>query len=188
MKKHGEPIWCPKHGQQDTYPNGVCLACAAEDSARFRELWASFLMKRSAAKAAGNKKYYTGKPCGHGHVSMRYVANGICCACMPRYMRNWRQRRNNEQAAGLVPITFYLDRRDVSKIRAAVDAVNAMRGVNVQAKAFVGRPADGYTGGPHDPTPRGFEEVTEGRKVPGPGPDVPPLPPGLPPPMGTKQT
>lgn len=34
------------------------------------------------AKAAGLNKYYTGKPCTHGHDSERYVKGGTCIACV----------------------------------------------------------------------------------------------------------
>lgn len=38
-------------------------------------------MNRKEAKAAGVKTYYTGKPCKHGHVSVRRTDNGVCCEC-----------------------------------------------------------------------------------------------------------
>jgi hypothetical protein len=34
------------------------------------------------AGAANLKKYYTGKPCKHGHDSERYVKGGTCVACV----------------------------------------------------------------------------------------------------------
>jgi hypothetical protein len=39
------------------------------------------LIRRKDAKHAGLKKYFTGKPCGYGHISERYVLNGDCCRC-----------------------------------------------------------------------------------------------------------
>lgn len=36
---------------------------------------------RSAAKLLGETKYYTGKPCAHGHVTYRYTASGFCAEC-----------------------------------------------------------------------------------------------------------
>ncbi len=35
----------------------------------------------SQAKALGLKRYFTGKPCKHGHVAERCVANCICAEC-----------------------------------------------------------------------------------------------------------
>lgn len=36
---------------------------------------------RREAADAGERKYYTGKPCIHGHSGWRYTASGICCEC-----------------------------------------------------------------------------------------------------------
>lgn len=39
------------------------------------------VITRAAAKAAGLKRYYTGKPCKHGHVAERSTVNGLCFGC-----------------------------------------------------------------------------------------------------------
>lgn len=39
------------------------------------------LLTRQQAKAAGLKRYFTGKPCKHGHTSERQTANGRCVEC-----------------------------------------------------------------------------------------------------------
>jgi len=39
-------------------------------------------MERKEAAAAGLKKYNTGRPCKHGHLSDRYVDSGACSACL----------------------------------------------------------------------------------------------------------
>lgn len=39
------------------------------------------IMLRAEAKSLGFKRYYTGKPCKHGHVALREVANGTCVTC-----------------------------------------------------------------------------------------------------------
>jgi hypothetical protein len=39
------------------------------------------IIARSEAKAKGLKRYFTGKPCKHGHVSERYVVAWHCCEC-----------------------------------------------------------------------------------------------------------
>jgi hypothetical protein len=38
-------------------------------------------MTRREAKAQGLKRYFTGKPCKHGHVSDRTTVDGSCCEC-----------------------------------------------------------------------------------------------------------
>lgn len=40
------------------------------------------LATRAEAKAAGEKKYFTGKPCKHGHISERYTCTGQCVRCI----------------------------------------------------------------------------------------------------------
>ena len=37
--------------------------------------------EREAAKAAGERFYWTGKPCKNGHLSKRYTGTGICAMC-----------------------------------------------------------------------------------------------------------
>ncbi|MBZ9888092.1 hypothetical protein LB559_09085 [Mesorhizobium sp. BR1-1-3] len=44
---------------------------------------------RAEAKAIGSKWYFTGKPCKHGHVSMRYTSGGRCVECQSDYLRKW---------------------------------------------------------------------------------------------------
>ena len=39
------------------------------------------MSERSEAKNAGEKFYFTGKPCRHGHVDKRQTSNGICYTC-----------------------------------------------------------------------------------------------------------
>ncbi|MDB1108077.1 hypothetical protein [Pseudomonas extremaustralis] len=39
------------------------------------------MSERSEAKAAGEKFYFTGKPCRHGHIDRRQTSNGICYTC-----------------------------------------------------------------------------------------------------------
>lgn len=39
------------------------------------------IIKRKQAKSLGLKRYFTGEPCKHGHVSERLVVNGGCCEC-----------------------------------------------------------------------------------------------------------
>lgn len=38
--------------------------------------------KRSHAKAAGDRLYFTGKVCRNGHLAARYTATGVCRGCL----------------------------------------------------------------------------------------------------------
>ena len=49
------------------------------------------------AKLAGAVRYYTGKPCKHGHIDERLVSNQTCCACNRLKVSNW-QKANPDKA------------------------------------------------------------------------------------------
>lgn len=38
-------------------------------------------MKRREAKAIGSIRYFTGKPCKHGHIAERHTSDGACLEC-----------------------------------------------------------------------------------------------------------
>lgn len=40
------------------------------------------IISRSAAKALGQKRYFTGRPCYQGHVDERYVSTHGCVSCV----------------------------------------------------------------------------------------------------------
>lgn len=44
-------------------------------------------MKKSRHEAllAGERKYRTGKPCKHGHLSLRWTIDGACVECRAKY-------------------------------------------------------------------------------------------------------
>jgi len=51
--------------------------------------WYEFQPKeRAAAKKAGMKQYFTGRPCKHGHIAYRCTANGICNDCSSIKQKN----------------------------------------------------------------------------------------------------
>lgn len=45
-----------------------------------------------AAKAAGLKRYSTGKPCKHGHVAERMTHSGTCVPCLHGAVRAYERR------------------------------------------------------------------------------------------------
>lgn len=62
------------------------------------------LVTRAEAKAAGFKRYFTGRPCPKGHVAERWVASWICDACqrldsVARYTANKHSRRDRQIAS-----------------------------------------------------------------------------------------
>lgn len=48
------------------------------------------LIARAAAKERGLPRYFTGKPCKNGHVSIRRTDNGVCHGCNVVGMRVYR--------------------------------------------------------------------------------------------------
>jgi hypothetical protein len=53
-------------------------------------------MERVEAKALGAIKYYTGRPCKHGHVTDRFTASGSCSECLT-VSSNKRHEANPER-------------------------------------------------------------------------------------------
>jgi|13_taG_2_1085334.scaffolds.fasta_scaffold03460_1 hypothetical protein len=75
------------------------------------------IITRKEAKAAGLQRYFTGKPCKHGHVSGRLTSGGNCQECLdrrywgdierpqkhpvPAHLRQYLMARKEAKAAGL---------------------------------------------------------------------------------------
>lgn len=47
------------------------------------------VISRAEARAAGLKRYYTGKPCPHGHRAERWVVIGRCVVCADISKKAW---------------------------------------------------------------------------------------------------
>lgn len=48
---------------------------------------------RAEAKALGYPRYYTGKPCGRGHVTDRHTSTGGCIECIAEDQKKNRPTR-----------------------------------------------------------------------------------------------
>jgi 5-methylcytosine-specific restriction endonuclease McrA len=48
------------------------------------------------AKAAGLKRYFTGKPCPKGHVAERFTANNACVECNAARYREWAAKNGDK--------------------------------------------------------------------------------------------
>jgi hypothetical protein len=55
-------------------------------------------MSRIEAKAGGLTRYFTGKPCFHGHVSPRLTCNNLCIECSHNYAKAYRERNPDRVA------------------------------------------------------------------------------------------
>lgn len=90
------------------------------------------ILKRSDAKAAGSKLYFTGKPCRNGHVALRRTDNGSCDEC-GRISSASRQRA---LWASQPEVMREKDkRRDPAKRRTSTKAWRAANPSNVKAWA-----------------------------------------------------
>ena len=47
---------------------------------------------RATAISLGEKRYFTGLACKHGHVSERVTATGVCCECLRKAIKLWASR------------------------------------------------------------------------------------------------
>ena len=47
------------------------------------------IISRDDAKLKDLKKYFTGKPCRHGHVCERYTKGGVCFECSAKSTNRW---------------------------------------------------------------------------------------------------
>lgn len=48
---------------------------------------------RKAAQLAGEKRYFTGQPCVHGHVADRFVSTKACTKCANQASHKWGRER-----------------------------------------------------------------------------------------------
>ena len=48
---------------------------------------------RTKALADGERFYYTGKPCKHGHYSNRYAYNSVCVQCNKEAPLSWSEEK-----------------------------------------------------------------------------------------------
>ena len=73
--------------------------------------------ERAKAKAEGKTRYYTGRPCPHGHVAERAVCNGACVECLS--IRQSSKRLQEPEAARHKDALYYQKYREKNLLRAA---------------------------------------------------------------------
>ena len=70
---------------------------------------------RAEAKAAGSARYFTGKPCKHGHISPRFTSNRRCVECSVTAAEQWK-RENPEYMEGYRK-TYYSKNKDTIRTK-----------------------------------------------------------------------
>lgn len=49
--------------------------------------YAGPVISKEDAKASGLNKWFSGKPCRHGHISQRLISSNVCCECRKHVKR-----------------------------------------------------------------------------------------------------
>ena len=73
----------------------------------------------SEAKAKGLKRYFTGKPCIHGHVEERYI-NGSCIKCHDDQVARYREKNGDAIRASVAAYGKVYQQLNKDKINAKV--------------------------------------------------------------------
>lgn len=84
---------------------------------------------RKQAAEAGEPKYFTGRPCIHGHLGPRYTASGICCACnvvaAAKYNKQMRINARDRQRGHF---TYPVHPDDLAALLVYAQALDIQRG------------------------------------------------------------
>ena len=87
------------------------------------------IMKRREAAEAGQKRYYTGRPCSKGHDSQRFTSTGVCIACASGYVREYNKRLTKTAVAVAAgAFTYPLHPDDHAAALAYCQALDLQRG------------------------------------------------------------
>lgn len=87
---------------------------------------------RKAAVTAGSARYYTGKPCKHGHTSPRLTDTGACTSCNSISSRDYTRRIQVQRKAandGMKPLTVMVHPDDVDNVTEYAAALGIARGM-----------------------------------------------------------
>ncbi len=87
------------------------------------------IISRKEALSLGLKKFYTGKPCKHGHICEQYVSSG-CITCVSDNASKWK-KENKERHSQLNRKSF----RNSPKQQAAHNAESLLRAKKYPEKA-----------------------------------------------------
>lgn len=61
----------------------------------------NILISRSDAVLTGQKRYFTGQACKHGHIAPRRVHNGTCVECVETVHAAWVKKNPDRAAASI---------------------------------------------------------------------------------------
>lgn len=79
------------------------------------------IISRKEAKEKGLKRYFTGKPCKHGHICERYVNRGACIECNRGEKINEKRRNfrllNRDRVLQQRNLHYYKNKEEISQKR-----------------------------------------------------------------------
>lgn len=74
---------------------------------------AAEIIRRKDARAIGRVRYFTGKPCKHGHIAERLICNGRCLECGDIATSKWRD--GNRDRVRAIKKQWGIDNPDLIK-------------------------------------------------------------------------
>lgn len=87
------------------------------------------ILSRADAIELHSKTYFTGKPCGRGHVAKRYTSTGNCVECSRAAAQTFNDKlRGRLRAADATDITLRVHPDDREALFALADFLNVQRG------------------------------------------------------------
>jgi hypothetical protein len=75
------------------------------------------IISREQAKAAGLARFFTGKPCIHGHVAERYTSGRVCAECHKKVSIEYNARNSDKARAN----TDRWQKANPDRLRAVVE-------------------------------------------------------------------
>lgn len=110
------------HISQRYTKSGICCACQGLRQQGVLSVMSApkSIMSKEEAIRLGMNKYFTGEPCVNGHISPRYVNNGVCCECQRQAVNNNRDPLIKELKAAYNKMLASLTDSDKAFIKAGM--------------------------------------------------------------------
>lgn len=87
-------------------------------------------LPRSAdgARKAGSERYFTGRPCLHGHVAARFTSSRACEQCSKERVRSWKQQQQEARAEAM---------EDAAQLAQGADSTHPWRTLSEEEEAVL---------------------------------------------------
>lgn len=93
------------------------------------------IMTRRAAAERGLKQYRTGRPCGRGHLCMRWTSTGACVECQAAHNATYgATMRRTSEAVRRGYFAYPCRVEDFDKVEAYCRALDLARGMEPQSR------------------------------------------------------